>query len=88
MLKVIGVQDKEGVYQGVNYHNYILHCTRADENAFGVISEQVKVKANSVSDVFGCCMKNADLELLIGKHIRVFYNKYGQVDEIRVLDED
>ncbi len=84
MLKVVGVQEKEGIYQGLPYHNYVLHCTREDVNAFGVVTEQVKVKSKSIKDVFGCTMTNSDWDLLVGKDIRVFYDKYGQADEIRV----
>lgn len=85
-LTVIGVQQKTGTYQGVTYDNYVLHCTREDENAFGVVSEQVKIKSKSVSDVFGSSMSNADWNELIGKKVRVFYNKYGNADEVRIID--
>lgn len=85
-LTVIGVQEKQGTYQGVDYDNYIIHCTREDENAFGVVSEQIKIKSKSVSDLFGFSMGNSDWCDLIGKNIRVFYNKYGNVDEVRITD--
>lgn len=85
-LTVIGVQQKKGNYQGVAYDNYILHCTREDENAFGVVSEQIKIKSFSVPDVFGVSMSNSDWNELIGKNIRVFYNKYGNADEVRIMD--
>lgn len=85
-LTVIGVQQKNGTYQGVAYDNYVLHCTREDENAFGVVSEQVKIKSKSVSDIFGISMNNSDWADLIGKTIRVFYNKYGNADEVRIVD--
>lgn len=85
-LTVIGVQQKKGTYQGVAYDNYFLHCTREDENAFGVVSEQIKVKSLSVPDIFGFSMTNSDWDELIGKNICVFYNKYGNVDEVRIMD--
>ena len=85
-LTVIGVQQKKGIYHTVPYDNYVLHCTREDENAFGVVTDQIKVKSLSVPDVFGFSMTNSDWEELIGKTICVFYNKYGSADEIRIVD--
>lgn len=88
MLTVIGVQQKQGEYQGKPYNNYILHCTKEDEsgNSFGVISEQVKVKASKVVEIFGHTMTPSDWDELVGKEIRVFYNKYGTADEVRIIE--
>ena len=43
-MKIIGVQIKKGNYQGTDYHNVLLHCTKKDTNVFGELTELVKVK--------------------------------------------
>lgn len=86
-MKVIGMVQKHGEYQGREYDNIYLHCVVSDDNALGELTEVVKIKTAEVRDIFGKAMYAADWENLLGRSIRVYYGRYGRVDEIRVLDE-
>lgn len=83
-MKLIGVQEKKGEYQGTNYHNIILHVTKQDDNALGAVTETVKVKRASVTEVFGKDMQSKDFEAALGKDINVFYNRYGTPQSITI----
>lgn len=84
---VIGMIQKHGEYQGREYDNVYLHCTTSDENAVGELTEVVKVKTSEVRKVFGKPMSAADWGDLLGKEIRVYYGRYGNVDEVRVCED-
>lgn len=74
MLKLYGFNDSKGEYQGQPYHNYQL---------FGVNDhgkwEMVKVKAKVV-EMAGIY----DLNSLVGNDLQIFYNRFGNVESIRV----
>lgn len=86
-MKVVGVQEKSGEYQGQKYHNYLTHCLKEDDNALGVISEIVKLKYAKVSEVFGHPMNPEDWQSLISKDIRCYFDKFGQTEEIRIIEK-
>lgn len=84
-MKVIGIQQKVGSYQGVAYDNIYLHCTYKDSNAFGELTELVKIKSSLVSEAFGHNMTSSDWHELIGKEINSYCNKYGNVIHVEVI---
>lgn len=86
IVKVIGIQEKLGKYEGHEYHNFILHCTKEEDGSLGLVTELVKIKAFDVNTVFDRCMGSADWKNLIGKEIKYFCDKYGKVIDVRVLD--
>ena len=63
IMKVIGIQEKAGKYEGRDYHNFILHCTKkADGNgSLGEVTELVKIKASDLSYIFDKVMTSSDL---------------------------
>lgn len=88
MLNVVGVQEKIGNYQGVDYHNVMIHCINDYPlvNCFGQTTETIKVKFALVKEVFGKPMSSADWQNLVGKAIKVTYNRFGNVDEVRIIE--
>lgn len=86
-MKVIGMVQKHGEYQGREYDNTYLHCVVSDDDALGELTEVVKFKTSETRDIFGRTMHAPDWEDLLGQSIRVYYGRYGRVDEIRVIDE-
>lgn len=86
-MVVVGIQEKSGNYNGNDYHNYLLHCLKDDDNALGQISEVLKVKVSKTKEVFGKTMELEDLDDLIGTEIRAYYDRYGQVSEIRIFEK-
>lgn len=86
-MKLVGVQEKKGNYNGINYHNYLLHCLKVDGESLGEISEVVKVKVANAREVFGTAVDITYLDSLIGKDIRCYYDKFGVSSEIRVTED-
>lgn len=86
-MKVIGIIQKKGEYQGREYNNLMIHCIVSDRRAVGELTEVLKVRMAAVDEVFGKRMSDADLDELVGKEIRVAYNRYGNVDYIDILDD-
>lgn len=87
-MKVIGIQEKAGKYEGRDYHNFILHCTKkADGNgSLGEVTELVKIKASDSSYIFDKVMTSSDWQNLIGKEIKYFCDKYGKVVDVRIVE--
>lgn len=90
MLNVVGVQERKGNYQGFDYHNVILHVLDDNPatNCFGHTVQQVKIKFNLVKEVFGKPMSSADWQNLVGEFIRVTYNRFGNVDEVKIIESE
>lgn len=88
MVKVVGVSEKNGVYEGRDYHNVYLHTLSEDENCFGHIAEQIKIKFANVASVFGKAMSAADWQSLVGKTICPYYNRFGNVEKIDVFSDE
>lgn len=85
-MKVVGITEKSGEYQGREYHNIMIHCTKESDDSYGLITEVVKVKFGNVREVFGKPMSAADWQNLVGKTVFVNYNRYGTVQSVQVAD--
>jgi len=81
-MKVVGIKQAAGKYEGQDYHNVNLHCTFEDENALGLVTEVVKCKFAKIKEIFGMEMKAEDWQGLIGSDILVNYSKYGAVNGV------
>ena len=82
-MTIIGIIHKQGIYEGTAYDNHVLHCTVADPNAFGLITETVKIKTENLNQCFGCEVNADYLAMLVGEEITPYYDKYGKVISIR-----
>lgn len=87
-MVVLGVQEKRGQYQGNDYHNVMLHCSKEDSDCYGVITEVIKVKFSNVSEVFGKVMSASDWSNLIGCSIIANYNRFGNIEHISVDEKE
>ena len=92
MLEVVGVQEVKGTYEGNDYHNVMLHCINENpqdtskKKHIGSVVDSIKIKFALVKEVFSKSMSSADWQNLIGKEIKVTYNRFGNVDEVRVIE--
>ena len=90
MLTVIGVQRKSGTYEGNQYDNFMMHCVNDAPSVptiAGSVCEIVKIKALNLRAVFdGLISSDADWRALIGSKVRVHYDRYGNPEQIEVLD--
>lgn len=85
-MKVIGIQERSGEYQGNKYHNVMIHCTKESDDSYGEITEVIKVKFSNVREVFGKAMSSADWQNLISKNIFVNYDRYGVVQFVQIVE--
>ncbi|MCM1228210.1 MAG: hypothetical protein NC320_12480 [Clostridium sp.] len=86
-MQVLGIAEKMGKYEGNEYHNIMIHCCKENENAYGQITEVVKVKFANVREVFGKVMSASDWQRLVGKTIFVSYDRYGVVQNVQAAEE-
>ena len=73
MYTIVGIEKKEGVYEGKSYANTILHVTYTKENADGLCVTTLKVKSALCPIVE------------IGDVVSVLYDRYGNIAQVSVL---
>mgnify|MGYP001159195375 CR=1 FL=1 len=87
-LKLIGVSERQGNYEGTNYHNIYFHCTFYDERFLGEMVETVKIKAVDIINILGFeCNSFEDFDELLGRKFYCYYNKNGVVNKIDFIDD-
>ncbi len=75
MYTIIGIEKREGVYEGNAYNNTILHCTYTKENA---------------ENVQGLCVTTLKIKtalcpsVKLGDGVDPLYDKYGNVAHLSV----
>lgn len=98
-MKVIGIVNSSGEYQGRKYHNLVLHCNYPDDNgnrdSCGELTDTVKLRFSDLNSIFGMGFAEPsdveklhaeDFAHLLNKQIEVAYNKFGAVQSVKVLD--
>ena len=77
MYEVIGIEKREGVYEGKAYNNTILHVTFTKDtpNAVGVCTAILKIKTSNLPSV------------KLGDFVDPLYDKYGNVVYLNVKAE-
>jgi len=99
-MKVLGIVNSSGNYEGRNYHNLVLHVsyqeTNANKDFKGLMVDTVKLKYSDLDVLLNMGLADpSDVERmntdsfawLIGKDICVAYNKFGQVQSVDIIDE-
>ena len=96
--KVIGILNSQGVYKDNPYHNLMIQVEYKDENqnkdCIGTMVDAIKVKFSRIGEIFHLDENQAQIEtlkasyfqFLVGKQIKVYYDRYGSVDGITVLE--
>lgn len=91
MLTVKGVSRKAGSFEGNDYDNFYVHCLNdapSKPTIAGDACEVLKIKANRLQDVLGGLVKSdADWRDLIDSKIRVFYDRYGNAEQITLVED-
>lgn len=77
LMKLIGYNLREGNYNGKEYSGFDLYFSYKNESITGLgISKGYISRKN--------CLQ--DLDRLLGKEVEVLYNRFGKVQELRVLE--
>jgi len=91
-MNVIGIARKSGEYQGKNYDNFVFYCAYPAEskNSVGQITEAVKVNRNRIlnGECFGNALTDDDVYSLVGENLSFGYDKYANVNFIRVIETE
>lgn len=80
--------------EDIDYHNMIIYVTEPlivrKSSDMGHIGEQVgeyKVRGDDIQDVFGSYDGVESLEMYIGKAVKLYFDKYQNVNGIDFLEE-
>ena len=98
-MKIVGIVNSKGDYQGNKYHNLVLHVTYKETNerkdCRGLLVDTIKLRFSDLNSLFSMgladpkdveSMTSENFDYLIGSSIEVAYNKFGGVQSINVLD--
>lgn len=97
-MKVVGVLNSQGDFNGKRYHNLVLQVVTENTNdkkdVCGQLVDTVKIRYADLNNILGLGLADpADVEKIqadsfsdyIGAEIDVGYNKYGAVQSIKVV---
>ena len=84
--RVKGVRHTSGEYEGNAYDNVYLHCLVAPDTATlcGELTEIFKVRYITFDAV--CKRLGVSVRDLLDASIRVFYDKYGRIEDFDILE--
>jgi hypothetical protein len=87
-MVIIGVEEKQGVYEGNAYHNAVFHGTVPieHENGVGLKPKSVKVKFGVLSQNFGKALTTKEILSFVGKQLNFFYDEYKNVIVVQVVE--
>ena len=97
-MKIVGIINTQGEFNGNRYHNLVLHVTYENDNdkkdVCGMLTDTVKIRYADLDTVLNLGLADpADVERLqaesfsdyLGAEIDVAYNKFGAVQSVTVL---
>lgn len=97
---VLGVNNSQGVYQGNPYHNLMLQATWINENpkrdCVGTQVDHIKLKYRDLNETLDLGIDNQEdveklpasyFQYLVGKDIKVYYDKYGNPDSVQIMNK-
>ena len=95
-MKVVGIVNSQGDFNGKPYHNLVFQVTTENENenrdVCGLLVDTVKIRYADLNVVLGLGLADpSDVEKLgaemfddyLGAELEVSYNKYGAVQSIK-----
>lgn len=100
-MKVIGIVNSQGDYEGRHYHNLVLQVetenTNANKDVCGLLADTVKLRYSDLNTLFNMGFADpADVEkltakdfkdILLNAEVDVAYNKFGAVQSVTILRE-
>lgn len=85
-MKVMGVKESKGTYEGYDYYNFKLHCLEPIEPTKGQGHECVVVKVPHL--VFSDFVQRAaggNISKVLGLEVDVIYDRYGKVTRVSAV---
>ena len=89
-MKVIGVTDSSGNYQGNDYHNIIFHCTEPFDNdkSTGLRTESFKVKYTIIAEIIGKPLTSKEFAAFVGQEVNFYYDKFNHVNLVQFVQKE
>lgn len=89
-MKIIGVADSSGNYQGNDYHNIIFHCTEPldSDKSTGLRTESFKVKHKIIEEIFGKPLNSKELAAFVGQEANFYYDKFNHVNLVQFVQRE
>lgn len=97
-MKILGIVNSQGDFNGTRYHNLVLHCsyeeTSTTKDFSGLLVDTVKLRFSDLNSIFDLGFADPkdveklhaeDFSHLIGEEIDVAYNKFGGVQSVKIL---
>lgn len=99
IMKILGIVNSQGDFNGNKYHNLVLHCSYKETNerkdCCGELTDVVKLRFSDLNALFSMGLADpsdvekmtaANFDYLLGEEIEVSYNKFGAVQGVTILD--
>ena len=89
-MKIVGVTNSSGNYQGNDYDNIILHCTEPfnNEKSTGLRTESFKIKHSIMAEIFGKSLTSKELAAFVGQEANFFYDKFNHVNLVQLVQRE
>ena len=88
-MKIMGIEERIGVYEDKPFHNVNFHCAEEFNNdkSEGLKVSVVKVRYDVLTKTFGKELTTSEIKSLVGKDVEEFlYDKYSNVKAIEFVD--
>ncbi len=88
-MKIIGIEERIGVYEDKPFHNVNFHCAEEFNNdkSEGLKVSVVKVRYDVLTKTFGKELTTSEIKSLVGKYIEEFlYDRYRNVSYVEFVD--
>ncbi len=89
-MKIVGIEEKIGVYEDKPFHNVILHCAEEfynNDKTEGLRVSKVKVRYDVLTKIFGKELTISEIKSLVGKDVEEFlYDRYSNVKSIEFVE--
>lgn len=89
-MKIVGTDEKNGVYGDKPFHNVNLHCAEEfinKDKSEGLRVSVVKVRYDILTKIFGKELTTSEIKSLVGKYVEEFlYDRYKNVSFVEFVD--
>lgn len=89
-MKIIGIEEKNGVYEGSTFHNVYFHCAKEfdNEKSKGFNVSKVKVKYDILTECSGKELTTSEILSLLNHDVKFHYDEYKNVSFVSVFDSN
>lgn len=85
-MKIIGIEESKGSFEGKDYHNVIFHCTKPIEaqKGMGFQAKSIKVKSKVLIENFGKQLTLKEITSFVGQEANFYYDEFKNVSYVAI----